>query len=399
MFILEKCFFIIAFFLSYIDILCDNVSKDDNAELIDKLLDDKEIRDIFGDEDDFSFLNEKSKKNRFYFTNIGYGFSNNFVDVWHGVKNFSHNHFMCFYKKEKQLIKTSLENLCKGVDVVGKYDKDYSGFYEYFNFVQSFRSTSFYINPTWNFQIKNTGLFLNVGVFVQLDTHKYVYTFLFNHEKEKKEEDKKESTKNEDIHTEGKVIKEEENFEKIKTHTFMSFNTCSVGISFGIFWGKNKINPLASWNISLFISFGLQFGYNNLCDFCFYKWHTGDDYYYLKFEYDFYDKKGIPNTIYIKKDGINLNPTYLSLFFKVGHNKFSIWVSISTSPFLSHNKLSFGVIPDSYENKIEKDKYYPMYKNSCVNFKCKENDDDYGKVDIGAILSHINFSIGISYVF
>ena len=133
--------------------------------------------------------------------------------------------------------------------------------------------------------------------------------------------------------------------------------------------------------------------------FCFYKWHTGSDYYYLKFQYDFYSEKGIPNSMYIKKDGINLNPTYLSLYFKVGYNKFSIWAGISTNAFLSHSKLFFPVIPDSYKSKIDDEKYYPIYKNSCVKFKEDfSNNGSYG-VNIGAVFSHITFSIGFSYVF
>ena len=225
--------------------------KDYDLNKLKELFDSEEMKQILENDGFLKLLGKKPlSKNYFYSTNIGLGLHNNFSDIGHKLQNWCDSYLRFSETKEK--INNAFNDILANKEIAEgcKYKKEYSGFYEYFNFMQSTLSNSFYINPSWNFQIKKSNFFTHIGLFIEKNTSKYTYDFVIA--EKKKEEEGKEENKEE----------KKDEFIRKNVSTKCSFNTIKTGISFGFTWYRNKIYPWADWNISCMFSFGLQFRFS-----------------------------------------------------------------------------------------------------------------------------------------
>lgn len=349
--------------------------KDYDLNKLKDLFDSEEMKQILENDGLLQLLGEKSlSKNYFYSTNIGLGLHNNFADIGHKLQNWCDSYLR--FEETKEEITNNLNNILNKKDPTNfKYNKEYSGFYEYFNFIQSTLSNSFYINPSWNFQLKKSIFFTHIGLFIEKNTSKYTYDFVITEEK-KKEEGEKEN--NENINKNEVSIsdkKGDDRFIRKNVSTKVSYNSIKTGISFGFTSYKNKIHPWADWNISCMFSFGLQFFYNRNFDFCFYKW----GFMSWETEYDFH-KQNNPNTI-ICRNKLFVYPFYALFQISAGFNKFSIWFRIYYSP-IKREKDEFKIYPEEYRNIEYKERQIKMNQE---NFFLDTNK--------------ISFAFGFSYFF
>ena len=373
-----------------------NVFQAEESEQIDDIKDYdlNKLKELFDSEEMKQFLEkdgllkllgkEPLSKNYFYSTNIGLGLHNNFADIGHKLQNWCDSYLR--FSETKKEINNALNNILEGKDIQEgcKYNKGYSGFYEYLNFMQSTLSNSFYINPSWNFQIKKSNFFTHIGLFIEKNASEYTYDFVIA--EKKKEEEGKEENKEEE---------KKDEFIRKNVSTKRSFNTIKTGISFGFTWYRNKIYPWADWNISCMFSFGLQFLYNRNFDFGFYKWGIIS----WEIEYDFHNQNN-PNTMVCRTKQPNryryLGPLYGLLQISAGFNKFSIWFRIYYSPIVRNNVLKseiFSIYPNEHLNK----KYYE--NNPDFKIEYKEKQVKLGTEFFLLDFNKISFAFGFSYSF
>ena len=367
--------------------------KDYDLNKLKELFDSEEMKQILENDGLLKLLGKKPlSKNYFYSTNIGLGLHNNFADIGHKLQNWCDSYLR--FSETKAEINNALNNLLANKEIaeVSKYNEEYSGFYEYFNFIQSTLSNSFYINPSWNFQIKKSNFFPHIGLFIEKNTSKYTYNFVFA-EKKKEEEVKEENNANKNEEENKEEVKKDK-FTKNNVSTKSSFNTIKTGISFGFTWYRNKIYPWADWNISCMFSFGLQFLYNRNFDFGFYKWGIFSG----EIEYDFQNQNN-PNTMVWKSKLTNeryLWPLYGLFQISAGFNKFSIWFRIYYSPIVRNNFLKneiFSIYPEEHLNK----EYYENNQNFKIKYKEKpvNLEREFFPLDF----NKISFAFGFSYSF
>ena len=145
--------------------------KDYDLNKLKELFDSEEMKQILENDGLLKLLGKKPlSKNYFYSTNIGLGLHNNFADIGHKLQNWCDSYLR--FSKTRTDINNALNNIFINEEYnEGKYKKEYSGFYEYFNFMQSTLSNSFYINPSWNFQIKKSNFFTHIGLFIEKNTN------------------------------------------------------------------------------------------------------------------------------------------------------------------------------------------------------------------------------------
>ena len=351
--------------------------KDYDLNKLKELFDSEEMKQILENDALLKLLGKKPlSKNYFYSTNIGLGLHNNFSDIGHKLQNWCDSYLRFSETKEK--INNAFNDILANKEIAeeNKYNKEYSGFYEYFNFMQSTLSNSFYINHSWNFQLKKSNFFTHIGLFIEKNTSKYTYDFVIAEKK------KEEEVKNED--------EKKDEFIRKNVSTKYSFNSIKTGISFGFTWYRNKIYPWADWNISCMFSFGLQFFYNRNFDFGFYKWGilSGET------EYDFHNQNN-PNTI-VWRDKIGKNnllfPIYGLFQISAGFNKFSIWFRIYYSPITRKNN-NLDIYPDEHLNK----RYYD--NNQDFKIEYKEKQKKLGEKEFPLDVNKISFAFGFSYSF
>lgn len=363
--------------------------KDYDLNKLKELFDSEEMKQILENDGLLKLLGKKPlSKNYFYSTNIGLGLHNNFADIGHKLQNWCDSYLR--FSKTRTDINNALNNILadKGMEEGNKYNKEYSGFYEYFNFMQSTLSNSFYINPSWNFQLKKSNFFTHIGLFIEKNTSKYTYDFVFA--EKKKEEEMKEGNnanpnKNEGNINENKDEKKDE-FTRKNVSTKYSFNSIKTGISFGFTWYKNKIYPWADWNISCMFSFGFQFLYNRNFDFGFYKW----GFLSREIEYDFHNQNN-PNIRIWRNEQTNgsyLWPLYGLFQISAGFNKFSIWFRIYYSPIMRRKIDNLTIYPNEY-----------LERNQNFKIEYKEKQVELGKKGFPLDFNKINFAFGFSYSF
>ena len=352
--------------------------KDYDLNKLKELFDSEEMKQILENDALLKLLGKKPlSKNYFYSTNIGLGLHNNFSDIGHKLQNWCDSYLRFSETKEK--INNAFNDILANKEIAeeNKYNKEYSGFYEYFNFMQSTLSNSFYINPSWNFQIKKSNFFTHIGLFIEKNTSKYTYDFVIAEKK------KEEEVKNED--------EKKDEFIRKNVSTKYSFNSIKTGISFGFTWYRNKIYPWADWNISCMFSFGLQFFYNRNFDFGFYKWGLLNE----EIEYDFHNQNN-PNTM-IGRDKLTkefwLCPIYGLFQISAGFNKFSIWFRIYYSPIMRKKIDNLTIYPDEHLNKT----YYDNNRDFKIEYK--EKQVGLGKEDFPLDFNKISFAFGFSYSF
>ena len=373
-----------------------NVFQAEENEQIDDIKDYdlNKLKELFDSEEMKQFLEKDSllkllgkeplSKNYFYSTNIGLGLHNNFSDIGHKLQNWCDSYLR--FSETKKEINNALNNILEGKDIQEgcKYNKGYSGFYEYLNFMQSTLSNSFYINPSWNFQIKKSNFFTHIGLFIEKNASEYTYDFVIA--EKKKEEEGKEENKEEE---------KKDEFIRKNVSTKRSFNTIKTGISFGFTWYRNKIYPWADWNISCMFSFGLQFLYNRNFDFGFYKWGIIS----WETEYDFHNQNN-PNTMVWRTKQPNryryLGPLYGLLQISAGFNKFSIWFRIYYSPIVRNNFLKSEILP-IYPNEHLNKEYYE--NNPDFKIEYKEKQVKLGTEFFLLDFNKISFAFGFSYSF
>ena len=361
--------------------------KDYDLNKLKELFDSEEMKQILENDALLKLLGKKPlSKNYFYSTNIGLGLHNNFSDIGHKLQNWCDSYLR--FSKTRTDINNALNNIFINEEYnEGGYNKEYSGFYEYFNFMQSTLSYSFYINPSWNFQIKKSNFFTHIGLFIEKNTSKYTYDFVIA-EKKKEEEVKEENNAN------NKEEEKKDEFIRKNVSTKCSFNTIKTGISFGFTWYRNKIYPWADWNISCMFSFGLQFFYNRNFDFGFYKWGISS----YETEYDFHNQNN-PNTM-IGRDKLTtkpwLCPIYVLFQISAGFNKFSIWFRIYYSPIMQEKINNLTIYPNEHLNKA----YYQDDQNK-QNFKIeyKAKQVELKKEHFPLDFNKISFAFGFSYSF
>ena len=364
--------------------------KDYDLNKLKELFDSEEMKQILENDGLLKLLGKKPlSKNYFYSTNIGLGLHNNFADIGHKLQNWCDSYLR--FSETKAEINNALNNLLANKEIaeVSKYNEEYSGFYEYFNFIQSTLSNSFYINPSWNFQIKKSNFFTHIGLFIEKNTSKYTYDFVIA-EKKKEEEGKEENNANKNEEENKEEVKKDK-FTKNNVSTKSSFNTIKTGISFGFTWYRNKIYPWADWNISCMFSFGLQFLYNRNFDFGFYKWGIFSG----EIEYDFQNQNN-PNTMVWKSKLTNeryLWPLYGLFQISAGFNKFSIWFRIYYSPIMRKKIDNLTIYPDEHLNKD----YYD--ENRDFKIKYKEKPVTLEKEEFPLDFNKISFAFGFSYSF
>ena len=360
--------------------------KDYDLNKLKELFDSEEMKQILENDGLLKLLGKKPlSKNYFYSTNIGLGLHNNFADIGHKLQNWCDSYLR--FSKTREIINNALKEILEKKNITEgcKYKKEYSGFYEYFNFMQSTLSNSFYINPSWNFQIKKSNFFTHIGLFIEKNTSKYTYDFVIA---EKKTEEKGKEENNTNSNEENGEKKDE--FIRNNVSTKYSFNSIKTGISFGFTWYRNKIYPWADWNISCMLSFGLQFFYNRNFDFGFYKWgiFSGET------EYDFHNQNN-PNTI-VWRDKIGKNnlifPIYGLFQISAGFNKFSIWFRIYYSPITRKNS-NLDIYPDEHLNKG----YYDNDQDFKIEYK--EKQKKLGEKKFPLDVNKISFAFGFSYSF
>ena len=359
--------------------------KDYDLNKLKELFDSEEMKQILENDGLLKLLGKKPlSKNYFYSTNIGLGLHNNFSDIGHKLQNWCDSYLR--FSETKKEINNALNNILEGKDIQEgcKYNKEYSGFYEYLNFMQSTLSNSFYINPSWNFQIKKSNFFTHIGLFIEKNASEYTYDFVIA--EKKKEEEGKEENKEEE---------KKDEFIRKNVSTKRSLNTIKTGISFGFTWYRNKIYPWADWNISCMFSFGLQFLYNRNFDFGFYKWGIIS----WETEYDFHNQNN-PNTMVSRTKQPNryryLGPLYGLLQISAGFNKFSIWFRIYYSPIVRNNVLKseiFSIYPNEHLNK----EYYE--NNPDFKIEYKEKQVKLGTEFFLLDFNKISFAFGFSYSF
>ena len=359
--------------------------KDYDLNKLKELFDSEEMKQILENDALLKLLGKKPlSKNYFYSTNIGLGLHNNFSDIGHKLQNWCDSYLR--FSKTKTEINNAFNDILEGKNIAEgyKYNEEYSGFYEYFNFMQSTLSNSFYINPSWNFQIKKSNFFTHIGLFIEKNTSKYTYDFVIA-EKKKEEEGKEENKKK----------KKKDEFIRKNVSTKRSFNTIKTGISFGFTWYRNKIYPWADWNISCMFSFGLQFLYNRNFDFGFYKWGIIS----WETEYDFHNQNN-PNTMVSRTKQPNryryLGPLYGLLQISAGFNKFSIWFRIYYSPIVRNNFLKSEILP-IYPNEHLNKEYYE--NNPDFKIEYKEKQVKLGTEFFLLDFNKISFAFGFSYSF
>ena len=368
--------------------------KDYDLNKLKELFDSEEMKQFLEKDGLLKLLGKKPlSKKYFYSTNIGLGLHNNFADIGHKLQNWCDSYLR--FSETKKEINNALNNILEGKDIQGgcKYNEGYSGFYEYLNFMQSTLSNSFYINPSWNFQIKKSNFFTHIGLFIEKNASEYTYDFVIA-EKKKEEEGKNEKNNENNKGEENKEEKKDE-FIRNNVSTKHSFNSIKTGISFGFTWYRNKIYPWADWNISCMFSFGLQFLYNRNFDFGFYKWGliSGEA------EYDFHNQNN-PNTMVLRTKQPNryryLGPLYGLLQISAGFNKFSIWFRIYYSPIVRNNVLKseiFSIYPYEHLNK----EYYE--NNPDFKIEYKEKQVKLGTEVFLLDFNKISFAFGFSYSF
>lgn len=382
-----------------------NVFQAEESEQIDDIKDYdlNKLKELFDSEEMKQFLEndgllkllgkEPLSKNYFYSTNIGLGLHNNFADIGHKLQNWCDSYLR--FSKTKTEINNAFNDILEGKNIAEgyKYNEEYSGFYEYFNFMQSTLSNSFYINPSWNFQIKKSNFFTHIGLFIEKNTSKYTYDFVIA-EKKKEEKGKEENNANPNKNNENIIENKEEKkdeFIRKNVSTTLSFNSIKTGPSFGFTWYKNKIYPWADWNISCMFSFGLQFFYNRNFDFGFYKWGIFSG----EIEYDFHNQNN-PNTM-IGRNEITkehwLCPIYGLFQISAGFNKFSIWFRIYYSPIIRKEIDNTPIYPYEHLNK--------EYYNNNPDFKIeyKEKQVELGEKEFPLDFNKISFAFGFSYSF
>ena len=382
-----------------------NVFQAEESEQIDDIKDYdlNKLKELFDSEEMKQFLEndgllkllgkEPLSKNYFYSTNIGLGLHNNFADIGHKLQNWCDSYLR--FSKTKTEINNAFNDILEGKNIAKgyKYNEEYSGFYEYFNFMQSTLSNSFYINPSWNFQIKKSNFFTHIGLFIEKNTSKYTYDFVIA-EKKKEEKGKEENNANPNKNNENIIENKEEKkdeFIRKNVSTTLSFNSIKTGPSFGFTWYKNKIYPWADWNISCMFSFGLQFFYNRNFDFGFYKWGIFSG----EIEYDFHNQNN-PNTM-IGRNEITkehwLCPIYGLFQISAGFNKFSIWFRIYYSPIIRKEIDNTPIYPYEHLNK--------EYYNNNPDFKIeyKEKQVELGEKEFPLDFNKISFAFGFSYSF
>ena len=351
--------------------------KDYDLNKLKELFDSEEMKQILENDALLKLLGKKPlSKNYFYSTNIGLGLHNNFADIGHKLQNWCDSYLR--FSKTKEIINNALKEILEknNPNGIGKYKKEYSGFYEYLNFMQSTLSNSFYINPSWNFQIKKSNFFTHIGLFIEKNTSKYTYDFVIAEKK------KEEEVKNKD--------EKKDEFIRKDVSTKYSFNSIKTGISFGFTWYRNKIYPWADWNISCMFSFGLQFFYNRNFDFGFYKWGI----FSYETEYDFHNQNN-PNTMVERNkltDKHYLCPLYGLFQISAGFNKFSIWFRIYYSP-ITREKRNLDIYPNEHLNK----EYYE--ENPGFKIEYKEKQVELRKEVFPLDLNKISFAFGFSYSF
>ena len=355
--------------------------KDYDLNKLKELFDSEEMKQILENDGLLKLLGKKPlSKNYFYSTNIGLGLHNNFADIGHKLQNWCDSYLR--FSKTRTDINNALNNIFINEEYnEGGYNKEYSGFYEYFNFMQSTLSNSFYINPSWNFQIKKSNFFTHIGLFIEKNTSKYTYDFVIAEKK------KEEEVKNED--------EKKDEFTRKNVSTKYSFNSIKTGISLGFTWYRNKIYPWADWNISCMLSFGLQFLYNRNFDFGFYKWgiYSGET------EYDFHNQNN-PNTMVGRTKQTNIRylwPLYGLFQISAGFNKFSIWFRIYYSPIVGKNKVLeneiFSIYPNEHLNKA----YYEHNQDFKIEYK--EKQVELKREVFPLDFNKISFAFGFSYSF
>ena len=351
--------------------------KDYDLNKLKELFDSEEMKQILENDGFLKLLGKKPlSKNYFYSTNIGLGLHNNFSDIGHKLQNWCDSYLR--FSKTRTDINNALNNIFINEEYnEGGYNKEYSGFYEYFNFMQSTLSNSFYINPSWNFQIKKSNFFTHIGLFIEKNTSKYTYNFVIAEKK------KEEQVKNKD--------EKRDEFIRKDVSTKYSFNSIKTGISFGFTWYRNKIYPWADWNISCMFSFGLQFFYNRNFDFGFYKWGLLSE----EIEYDFHNQNN-PNTM-IVRDKITeeflLCPIYGLFQISAGFNKFSIWFRIYYSPIMRKKIDNITIYPYEHLNQA----YYNNNPDLKIEYKEKQVDLEKGSFSLD--FNKISFAFGFSYSF
>lgn len=350
--------------------------KDYDLNKLKELFDSEEMKQILENDGLLKLLGEKPlSKNYFYSTNIGLGLHNNFADIGHKLQNWCDSYLR--FPETKKNINIALIDILKGMDENtkqdSKYDKEYSGFYEYLNFRQSTLSNSFYINPSWNFQIKKSKFFTHIGLFIEKNTSKYTYDFVIA---EKKKEETKE---------------EKDAYIRRDVSTKPSFNSIKTGISCGFTWYKNKIYPWADWNISCMFSFGLQFFYNRNFDFGFYKW----GFFSRETEYNFHNQNK-PNTMIVREELKKrswLFPIYGLFQISAGFNKFSIWFRSYYSPIKQEKLEAIPICPTEYFKMGENN------NNSNIQIEYKEKQVILSKEKMPLVFNKISFAFGFSYSF
>ena len=366
--------------------------KDYDLNKLKELFDSEEMKQILENDSLLKLLGKKPlSKNYFYSTNIGLGLHNNFADIGHKLQNWCDSYLR--FPKTKEIINNAFNEVLEEKNIAEgcKYKKEYSGFYEYFNFMQSTLSNSFYINPSWNFQIKKSNFFTHIGLFIEKNTSKYTYDFVIA-EKKKEEEGKEENNANNK--EENKEEEKKDEFIRKNVSTKHSFNSIKTGISLGFTWYRNKIYPWADWNISCMFSFGLQFFYNRNFDFGFYKWGISS----YETEYDFHNQNN-PNTM-IGRDKLTtkpwLCPIYVLFQISAGFNKFSIWFRIYYSPIMQEKINNLTIYPNEHLNKA----YYQDDQNK-QNFKIeyKAKQVELKKEHFPLDFNKISFAFGFSYSF
>ena len=358
--------------------------KDYDLNKLKELFDSEEMKQILENDSLLKLLGKKPlSKNYFYSTNIGLGLHNNFADIGHKLQNWCDSYLR--FPKTKEIINNAFNEVLEEKNIAEgcKYKKEYSGFYEYFNFMQSTLSNSFYINPSWNFQIKKSNFFTHIGLFIEKNTSKYTYDFVIA-EKKKEEEGKEENNANNK--EENKEEEKKDEFIRKNVSTKHSFNSIKTGISLGFTWYRNKIYPWADWNISCMFSFGLQFFYNRNFDFGFYKWGISS----YETEYDFHNQNN-PNTM-IGRDKLTtkpwLCPIYVLFQISAGFNKFSIWFRIYYSPIMRRKIDNLTIYPNEY-----------LKQNQNFIIEYKEKQLKLGKEVFPLDFNKISFAFGFSYSF
>ena len=367
--------------------------KDYDLNKLKELFDSEEMKQILENDSLLKLLGKKPlSKNYFYSTNIGLGLHNNFADIGHKLQNWCDSYLR--FPKTKEIINNAFNEVLEEKNIAEgcKYKKEYSGFYEYFNFMQSTLSNSFYINPSWNFQIKKSNFFTHIGLFIEKNTSKYTYDFVIA-EKKKEEEGKEENNANNK--EENKEEEKKDEFIRKNVSTKHSFNSIKTGISFGFTWYRNKIYPWADWNISCMFSFGLQFLYNRNFDFGFYKWGliSGET------EYDFHNQNN-PNTVVGRNKQTNIRylcPIYGLFQISAGFNKFSIWFRIYYSPIVRKNKVLENEILSIYPNEHLNKAYYEHNQDFKIEYK--EKQVELKREVFPLDFNKISFAFGFSYSF